>query len=141
MIIEDKTVITERESELLATIVENRKQQSEAAMRIKDAKTELAKLAPHKVGEIANIIVKGRTKNTGSTWHPKYVMQPDKQVEAVLTKVEAEISPYCDRQLYYQYTLKPVKKDGGISQKAIYIREDDTVEWTGVIHKDYKDAE
>ena len=66
MIIEDKTVITERESELLATIVENRKQICEATMRIKDAKTELAKLAPHKVGEIANIIVKGRTKNTGS---------------------------------------------------------------------------
>jgi len=139
--IEDKVVITERESELLATIVENRKQICEATMRIKDAKTELAKLAPHKVGEIANIIVKGRTKNTGSTWHPKYEMQPDKQVEAVLTKVEAEISSYGDSQLYYQYTLKPVKKDGGISQNAIWLRGNDTVEWTGVIHKDYKEAE
>jgi hypothetical protein len=138
---EDKTFITEREKELLATIVECRKQQSEAAMRIKEARTELAKLAPHKVGEVANIIIKGRSKNTGGWLHPKFVMQPDKQVEAVLTKVEAEISPYCDRQLYYQYTLKPVKKDGGISQKAIYIREDDTVEWTGVIHKDYKEDE
>lgn len=141
MIIEDKTVITEREDELLTTVIECRKQQSEAAMRIKEAKKELVKLAQHKVGEIANIIIKGRTKNIGSTWRPNYVMQPDKQVEAVLTKVEAEISPYCDRQLYYQYTLKPVKKDGGISQKAIYIREDDTVEWTGAIHKDYKEAE
>jgi hypothetical protein len=68
-------------------------------------------------------------------------MQPDKQVDAVLTKVEADVSFYGDSKLYYQYTLKPVKKDGGISQKAIYIREDDTVEWTGAIHKDYKEAE
>ena len=141
MIIEDKTVITERESELLATIVENRKQICEATMRIKDAKTELAKLAPHKVGEIANIIVKGRTKNTGSTWHPNYVMQPDKQIEAVLTKVEAEIGSYGDSQLSYLYTLKHVKKDGGISQNAIWLRGNDTVEWTGVIHKDYKETE
>lgn len=138
---EDKPVITERENELLTTVIECRKQQSEAAMRIKEARIELSKFAQHKVGEIANIIIKGRTKNIGSTWRPNYVMQSDKQVEAVLTKVEAEISPYGDRQLYYQYTLKPVKKDGGISQKAIYIREDDTVEWTGVIHKDYKEAE
>ena len=68
-------------------------------------------------------------------------MQPDKQVDAVLTEVEADVSFYGDSKLYYQYTLKPVKKDGGISQKAIYIREDDTVEWTGVIHKDYKETE
>lgn len=138
--IEDKVVITEREGELLATIVENRKQICEATMRIKEARTELAKLAPHKVGEVANIIIKGRSKNNGGWLHPKFVMLPDKQVDAVLTKVEAEVDSY-NNKLYYQYTLKPVKKDGGISQKAIYIREDDTVEWTGVIHKDYKEAE
>ena len=137
---EDKTVITEREEELLATIIECRKQICEATMRIKEAKGELAKLAPHKVGEIANIIIKGRSKNTGGCLHPKFVMQPDKQVDAVLTKVEAEVNSY-NNKLCYHYTLKPVKKDGGISQKAIYIREDDTVEWTGVIHKDYKEAE
>lgn len=137
---EDKTVITEREEELLATIVECRKQICEATMRIKEARTEMAKLAPHKVGEIANIIIKGRSKNKGSSWHPNFVMQPDKQVEAVLTKVEAEVGS-CSNKLYYQYTLKPVKKDGGVSQNAIYLRENDTVEWTGVIHKDYKEAE
>lgn len=139
--IEDKTVITERENELSATVIECRKQICEATMRIKEAKTELAKLAPHKVGEIANIIIKGRSKNTGSAWRPNFVMQPDKQVEAVLTKVEADVNHSGNSKLYYQYTLKPVKKDGGISQKAIYLREMDTVEWTGVIHKDYKEAE
>lgn len=137
---EDKTVITERENELLTTVIECRKQQSEAAMRIKEARIELSKFAPHKVGEIANVIIKGKSINNGTMWRPNYVMQPDKQVDAVLTKVEAEVDSY-NNKLYYQYTLKPVKKDGGVSQKAIYIREDDTVEWTGVIHKDYKEAE
>lgn len=137
---EDKTVITDRENELLTTVIECRKQQSEAAMRIKEARIELAKFAPHKVGEIANIVIKGKNKNMGTTWRPNFVMQPDKQVEAVLTKVEAEIDSYSNK-LYYQYTLKPVKKDGGVSQNAIYPRGNDAVEWTGVIHKDYKEAE
>lgn len=138
---EDKTVITERDEELLATIIECRKQICEATMRIKETKIELAKSAPHKVGEICNIIKKGRNKNMGTSWHPNYVMQPDKQVEAVLTKVEAEVKTYDASNLYYKYTLKPVKKDGGVSQNAIFLRENDTVEWTGVIHNDYKEAE
>lgn len=138
---EDKTVITDRENELLTTIIECRKQMCEATMRIKEAKIELAKFAPHKVGEIANIIIKGKEKNKGTMWNPHYVRMPDKQVEVVLTKVEAETSSFGKSKLYYQYTLKPVKKDGGISQNAIYPREMDTVEWTGVIHKDYKEAE
>lgn len=138
---EDKTVITERENELITTVVEFRKQICDATMRIKEAKAELAKLAPHKVGEIACIIIKGREKNVGTHWRPKLVMQPDKKVEAVLTKVEAEISSCGNGKLYYNYTLKPIKKDGGISQNAIYPHENDTFEWTGVIHKDYKEAE
>lgn len=137
--IEDKTVITEREEELLATIAEYRKQQSEAVMRIKEARTELAKFAPHKVGEIACIIIKGEKKNVGSHWQPKFVMQPDKKVEAVITKVE--VDGYSDSKLYYRYTLKPIKKDGGISQNAIYPRDKDAVGWTGIIHKDYKETE
>lgn len=138
--IEDKIVITERENKLVETVIECRKKICEATMLIKETKKELAKLAPHKVGEIANIIIKGRSKNVGSTWHPNLVMQPDKQIEAVLTKVEAEIDSY-NNNLYYQYTIKPVKKDGGISQNCIWLRSNDTVEWTGVIHKDYKESE
>ena len=136
--IEDKAVITDRENNFLTTIIECRKQICEATMRIKEAKTELTKLAPHKVGEIVNIVVKGKNKNVGTMWKPNFVVLPDKQVEAVLTNIEAEVGSYENINLYYRYTFKPIKKDGGISQHAISPRGKDTVEWNGVIHKDYK---
>ena len=139
--LEDKSVITDRENIFLTTVVECRKQICDATMRIKEAKAELTKLAPHKVGEIVNIVVKGKNKNIGTMWKPNFVMLPDKKVEAVLTKVEAEISSCGNSKLYYHYTLKPVKKDGGISKNAIWLRGNDAVEWTGVIHKDYKETE
>lgn len=131
--------MTDREDVLVRTIKAYRKQQSEAAKHIKEAKAELAKLAPHKVGEIAKWVVKGRQKRVGGTiWHPKLEQQPDKEVVAVLTKVEAEVDSICNLGLHYHYEFKPLKKDGGISQNSVYPHGVD-VEWTGDIHESYKE--
>lgn len=131
--------MTDREEVLVRTINAYREQQSEAAKHIKEAKAELTKLAPHKVGEIVKWVVKGRQKRVGGTiWHPKYEQQPDKEVVAVLTKVEAEVGTICNTELYYHYEFKPIKKDGGISQNQVYPRAED-VEWTGEIYESYKE--
>lgn len=130
--------MTDREDVLVRTIKAYREQQSEAAKRIKEAKVELAKLAPHKVGEIVKWVEKGRRKRVGGTiWHPKFEQQPDKEVVAVLTKVEAEIDTTFDREPRYYYEFKPIKKDGGISQNAVCPPKD--IEWTGEIHESYKE--
>lgn len=132
--------MTDKEDKLVRTIKAYREQLSEAAKRIKEAKDELAKLAPHKVGEIVKWVVKGRQKRVGGTiWHPKYEQQPDKEVVAVLTKVEAEVDTICGLGLHYHYEFKPIKKDGGISQNSVYPRGIDNVEWTGDIHESYKE--
>lgn len=131
--------MTDREDVLVRTIKAYREQQSEAAKHIKEAKAELAKLAPHKVGEIVKWVVKGRQKRVGGTiWHPKYEQQPDKEVVAVLTKVEAEVDTICDTGLHYHYEFKPIKKDGGISQNSVYPRGIE-LEWTGEIYESYKE--
>lgn len=129
--------MTDKEDKLLRTIKAYREQQSEAAKRIKEAKAELVLLAPHKVGEIVKWVEKGRQKRVGGTiWHPKYEQQPDKEVVAVLTKVEAEVSTICDTGLYYHYEFKPIKKDGGVSLNNVCPPKD--YEWTGEVHKDYE---
>ena len=131
--------MTDKEDKLVRTIKAYREQLSEAAKRIKEAKDELAKLAPHKVGEIVKWVVKGRQKRVGGTiWHPKYERQPDKEVVAVLTKVEAEVDTICDTGLHYHYEFKPIKKDGGISQNSVYPRGIE-LEWTGEIYESYKE--
>lgn len=130
--------MTDREDVLVRTIKAYREQQSEAAKHIKEAKAELVKLAPHKVGEIVKWLVKGRQKRVGgSFWHPEYEQLPDKEVVAVLTKVEAEVSFICGLDLHYHYEFNPIKKDGGISQNRVYPRAED-VEWTGEVHESYK---
>lgn len=135
---EDKTVISERENELIATIIECRKQLCEATMRIKTESAELAKLAPHKEGEIVTWVEKGKTKNVGNHWNPIYKQLPDKNIEAVLTNVEANIDTSRQHtRLSYTYTFKPIKKDGSVSQNQIYSYGKDIV-WTGRIHKDFK---
>jgi len=131
--------MTDREDVLVRTIIAYREQQAEAAKRICEAKKELALLAPHKVGEIAKWVVKGRQKRIGgSIWHPVYEQQPDKEVVVVLTKVEAEVDSICGHNLYYHYNFKPLKKDGGISQNQVYPRAEH-VEWTGEIYESYKE--
>jgi hypothetical protein len=131
--------MTDREDVLVRTIKAYREQQSEAAKHIKEAKAELAKLAPHKVGEIVKWVVKGRQKRVGGTiWHPKYEQQPDKEVVAVLTKVEAEVDSVYKLCLHYHYEFKPLKKDGGIGHNSVYPRGTE-LEWTGEIYESYKD--
>lgn len=130
--------MTDKEEKLVRTIKAYREQQSEAAKRIKKAKDELALLAPHKVGEIVKWVEKGRQRRVGGTiWHPKFEQQPDKEVVAVLTKVEAEINTTFDREPRYYYKFKPLKKDGGISQNSVYPRGE--LEWTGEIYESYKE--
>lgn len=130
--------MTDREDVLVRTIKAYREQQSEAAKRIKEAKAELVLLAPHKVGEIVKWVEKGRQKRVGGTfWHPKYEQQLDKEVVAVLTKVEAEINTTFDREPRYYYEFKTIKKDGGVSQNSVYPRGE--LEWTGEIHESYKE--
>jgi hypothetical protein len=130
--------MTDREEKLLRTIKAYREQQSEAAKHIKEAKAELAKLAPHKVGEIVKWVVKGRQKRVGgSIWYPKFEQQPDKEVVAVLVKVEAEVNTISG--LHYHYEFKPIKKDGGISQNSVYPRVLQELEWTGEIYESYNE--
>ena len=130
--------MTDREDVLVRTIKAYREQQSEAAKHIKEAKAELAKLAPHKVGEIVKWVVKGRQKRVGgSIWYPKLEQQPDKEVVAVLVKVEAEVNTIS--WLHYHYEFKPIKKDGGISQNSVYPRVLEELEWTGEIYESYKE--
>lgn len=130
--------MTDKEDKLIRTIKAYRQQQSEAAKRIKEAKAELAKLAPHKVGEIVKWVVKGRQKRVGgSIWNPKYEQLPDKEVVAVLTKVEAEVDYIYALGLHYHYEFKPLKKDGGVSLNLVYPHGLE-LEWTGEIHESYK---
>ena len=128
--------MTDREDVLVRTIKAYREKQSEVAKRIKEAKAELAKLAPHKVGEIVKWVVKGRQKRVGGTiWNPKFEQQPDKEVVAVLTKVEADVYGL---DLHYHYEFKPLKKDGGVSQNSVYPHGLE-LEWTGDVHESYKE--
>lgn len=131
--------MTDREDVLVRTIKAYREQQSEAAKHIKEAKAELVKLAPHKVGEIVKWVIKGRQKRVGgSIWNPKYEQQPDKEVVAVLTKVMADVDSIYGLGLHYHYEFNPLKKDGGIGQNSVYPRGFE-LEWTGDVHESYKE--
>lgn len=90
-------------------------------------KERMANLAPHKVGELITWHETGRTKNEGTTWKPKFVNLPDRDVSAVLNKVDVYVSPQGDVEFKYSFVL--LKKDGTPSCNTIYPRHGYT--WTG----------
>ena len=70
----------------------------------------LAELAPHKIGEIVNI-VKG--------YH--------QYRSAVLVEIKAQVF---DGKLFYLYDFRPIKVNGGLCKNKIYLLKEE-YEWTG----------
>ena len=100
---------------------------------------EIALTHEHKVGEIIKWIEKGKRKNVGNYFHPIWETLPDVEHVAVLTKITPSIQVWSDGSVSFSWKLefKPIKKDGGISMNTCYVNED-KIEWTGDIHKDYQ---
>ena len=132
------------EEELARKYLEYKDKEKEARRNANNTLDELAKLVPHKLGEIITWTETGRKRNVGgSFWHPKYEDLPDKDFKAVLTKVVPIVNrSFRDSskvELYYKYHFKAIKKEGGISAYETYPNGNYT--WTGEIHKDYQKNE
>lgn len=126
------------EDELIQKYYDHKNAEAREKRNAEETLERLALLAPHKKGEIIRWKETGRTKNVGTTWHPNRIALPDMEREAVLVKVTAKINTFFrSKDVDYDYEFSPIKNDGGISQNHVYPRSD--FEWTGEIHKDYKE--
>lgn len=135
--------MTPEEEKLAYQYLDYKDKEKEARDNAFETIKELAKLVPHKLGEIIAWTETGRKRNLGSYWYPKYEDLPDKDFKAVLTEVAPLVHrSYRDNskaELYYQYHFKAIKKDGGIS--AYETQPNEKYTWTGEIHKDYQKNE
>lgn len=128
--------------ELIQKYVDNQKEIKRIKEESLEIKKEIALTFEHKVGEIVKWAEKGRRKNVGSYFHPKYEDLPDIEHEAVLTNVSPNINIWFDGKISmsWELTFRPIKKDGHISMNRCYV-DKDKIEWTGDIYKNYQTKE
>jgi len=125
--------------ELIQKYVDNQEQIKRTNEENIEIKKEIALTFEHKVGEIVKWTEKGRRKNVGNFFNPKWETLPDVEHVAVLTKITPSIFVFSDGRVSFSWELefKPIKKDGGMSMNKCYVNKD-KIEWTGDIHKDYQ---
>lgn len=131
------------EEKLAKLYLEYKEKEEEARRNANNTLDELAKLVPHKLGEIITWTETGRRQNTGSFWNPSYKELPDKSMKAVYVRVVPIVHrDYHDEnkiEVYFKYHFKAIKKDGGISAYETMPTKDYT--WTGEIHEQYQKNE
>ena len=124
--------------ELINSYVQHDKAEREEKEQKKLILKELEKLAPHKVGEIVTWNEKTTRRSGGTMWNPEYETKAIEKA-AVLTSVDPRIHIWSDGDVRfdYNYSFKPIKKDGAISHNHVYVRGND-ITWTGDIHYSYR---
>lgn len=127
--------------ELIQKCVDNEKEIKRLKEKKESILKEIALTYEHKLGEIVKWTETGRLKNAGSWAHPQLVRLPDVEHIAVLTKIEPLIWLFESKVSFsWRTEFRPIKKDGGISANRVVVNND-KIEWTGDIHKNYQNKE
>lgn len=127
-----------QEEKILAEMyLYNEKAEREARKNKANILRELAKFAPHKVGDVVKWTER-KKRNAGTWLYPSYVMLPPVEKKAVLSKIEVSVWKCGDKdaEWSYHYEFRAFKKDGGLSQIGCHPNSDtvEGVEWTGEVY-------
>lgn len=97
----------------------------------KEIRNTLIEQAPHKRGDVIKWTEKGRRKNVGTIWYPKYVDIADSERKAVVYRVRPSINVWNGefRGFSYDYEFVVLKKDGSVGVNSVYVHGN--YEWTG----------